>query len=93
MNSDERMRARLERWEAHRARGKTHFVLVRGMLQWGIASAFLWAAGMAWLQGKDFATLLTVALVIFPIGGILWGVAVWNLMERKRQKHAGSPRG
>lgn len=92
MTSDSTTARRLQTWEAHRARGKAHFVLVRGVLQWGVVTGILWAAAMAAMLDKDFFSLLPIALVLFPLGGILWGAAVWSLMERKRRKHAGAPR-
>lgn len=71
-------------WEAVRQKGILHFVIVRGVLGWGVWVA-LTSALTAWALTPhvQFGLLLKRSLVIFPIGGILWGLSVWFFTERK----------
>jgi hypothetical protein len=33
----------------------------------------------------SFLPKLIIALVLFPLGGILWGRAMWRLLDRKNK--------
>ena len=73
-----------EKWEKTRAKGRAHFIWVRGVLAWGGLTAIFWSAFMGFVIG-DAAPLsfLVVAIAIFPIGGYFWGIWVWEIGERK----------
>ena len=82
-----------ESWGRIRSRGKWHFVLVRGVLGWGLTMSALVLAAMFWalrngpIPGgvqptRDF--LMTTALPL--LGGTLllglgWGIATWYWSE------------
>jgi hypothetical protein len=56
---------------------RRRFVFRRGVLGWGVTTAFLWAAFSALLLGSPFWRSLAIALVVFPIGGLFFGRALW----------------
>ena len=76
--------AQADNWERIRRRGRRRFILVRGVLGWGVLTAVLWSALMAFLgMGVGFLGNLAVAIVLFPIGGLAFGAWAWSIGERK----------
>lgn len=83
--------ADISRWRRMRARGPYWFVLVWGVFNWGIGTAVLWTILMSLLseaRGRgDFESNVVsigiIALALFPVAGLCFGVTVWILNERK----------
>jgi hypothetical protein len=62
---------------------RSQYVLRFGVLAWGIPTAILFALIQSYRLGSDgFLFQLIPALIIFPLGGILFGRLMWWLMER-----------
>ena len=73
-----------ERWPAIRARGLTHFLLVKGMLLWGGAMFVAMGAFSAWRLGLDHPRLplmLAVTALLCALGGLVW--AATALLNRR----------
>jgi hypothetical protein len=76
------------RWEKIRNKGQHHFVFIRGAVYFGglmIASqtlfhAFILPGHFDWLQ-------FTLAFLFFPLGGVLWGIFLWNHLEAGYQSY------
>lgn len=68
------------------ASGKWPFVLKQGVVGWGLTTAVLFSAIMAFFNGASFFEGLPSALVTFGIGGIFWGLFMWYFLNR-RIKH------
>lgn len=84
MNKKERIK-----WEKIRSTGKRNFVIQYGVIRWGIPAAILWSFLMHfWRPEEPWYIRPLVALVIFPIGGIFWGILVWNINENKYKAQA-----
>ncbi|MHC4375837.1 MAG: hypothetical protein ACYS26_04465 [Planctomycetota bacterium] len=62
-----------QRLERTIAKGRTRFILVRGVLGWGVTTAVLWSVLMAISEGWSPWSTLPTALALFPIGGYFWG--------------------
>jgi hypothetical protein len=72
-----------ERWAKFSKLGRTQYVLRFGVLGWGIPTAILFALIQSYRRGSDgFLVQLIPALIIFPLGGILFGRLMWWMMER-----------
>ena len=73
------------RWPAIRARGRTHFILVRGMLAWG---GMMFIAGLVamWLMRSPPPRVLpgfvAITALLCVAGGAFWGAATWHLNEK-----------
>lgn len=81
-----------ERARKVRARGRWHFIFWRGVVGWGVPTAVIFSALMAWLdEGGSFQvgflTHFVLAIVLFPIGGIFWGAYMWRWLERQWARH------
>ena len=70
------------RWSITRQKGKTRFILLNGALGWGLTTAALYSLLMWLVLDTNLKVLLPIALILFPIGGLLWGWCVWSFSER-----------
>lgn len=74
----------VEKWEAIRAKGKKRFIWVNGFIGWGLTTAILWSLLMHFMQPAQIHWIRPlIALVLFPVGGLLWAHFVWQASERK----------
>ena len=72
------------RWRITRQKGMGKFIVMDGALGWGVPTALLWVLIMHFINPAfSFAHTLPVALVLFPLGGLVWGWAMWRFCERK----------
>lgn len=76
------------KWDQVRSKGMLRFVIVQGSLGWGLGSAVIFCLIMWLTSDMDIARLGPLALVAFPLGGLLWGAAMWWIMERQYARHA-----
>ena len=66
----------MNKWAKIREKGKQRFVLVNGVLGWGVSTAILWVFLMEFLEPSENIWVRPItALIIFPIAG----VAFWPL--------------
>jgi hypothetical protein len=80
-----------EKWTDLSKLGRKRFVLFYGVLGWGIPTAILFALIQSYLDGWDqFPYHLTQALLIFPLGGVVWGRVMWKFLERRHAKAAAT---
>jgi hypothetical protein len=71
------------KWEKLSKLGRSQFVLRYGVLGWGIPTAILFALWQSYANGFDgFLFKLIPALILFPLGGILWGRFMWWFLTR-----------
>ena len=74
---------KLEKWARIREKGKQRFVLVYGVLGWGVSTGLLWSLLMAFIEpSENVWGKLAIAMIIFPIAGIAFGHLTWNKSEK-----------
>lgn len=84
-------RVATERWTKIRERGRKRFVLLYGVLGWGVPTALLFTIWNGFAEGWDgLLAKLLISLVIFPIGGIFWGMLMWAFLERVNGRGVGA---
>lgn len=66
----------------------SQYVFRFGVLGWGVPTAVLFALIQYYRYGGSFLGWLGPAIVLFPLGGVLWGHIVYRLNERKFGKAA-----
>ncbi|MGL4837357.1 MAG: hypothetical protein ACRC22_07650 [Shewanella sp.] len=77
----------IEQWQAIRVKGKKHYIWRYGVLYWGLTTAVLWSIVMHFIQPAELIWLRPlVALVLFPLGGMLLGYMRWHSFEAKFKK-------
>lgn len=72
------------------------FILKKGLLQWGLSTAFLFTLFfpiLYWLINKmlgeptSYWSILGntayLAFIFFPVGGIIWGTIIWRFYKIK----------
>ncbi len=73
-----------EKWKVNRLKGKRHFIFKHGVLNWGLSTAILWIIVMHFAQPiEPMWVRPLIALVLFPLGGMLFGHFVWCSSEAK----------
>lgn len=77
-----------EKWRVIRAKGRMRFILLHGVLGWGLPMFILMAVVPRWL-GLPFnwEKYLLVGIILFPAGGAGFGGALWNACENQFRKH------
>ena len=73
----------LARWEATRRRGPWRFILLRGVLLWGLGCGLLFGllSASAFPQAPA-AQRWALSLSLFPLGGLVLGALLWRTHER-----------
>lgn len=77
----------LQRWEKTRQRGKWKFILFNGVLCWGAPMFFVMTFVLN--RGGDKAAtpgLIAISALIWTLGGMLFGLTIWTISERRYQK-------
>lgn len=69
----------LAKWEATRAKGMLRYVLVSGVLSYGLAMF----VAMTFIANRDKLSPAFVALsaVMWAVGGAVFGVLMWHAQE------------
>ena len=82
--------AALQRWEATRARGRRHFVVVTGLLSYGLPMFLV----MTFVVHRDRLSALFVAVsfLLWLLGGAAFGLLVWMFQERQYRRHRARQR-
>lgn len=60
------------------------FIVVRGILIWGIGTGVLFSAIEKILHHNLGVSLVARNLALFMIGGIFWGMTMWWIDKRQR---------
>lgn len=68
------------------AAGRWRFVLTHGVIGWGVTTAILFSLAMAILNGAFVLRNVALALALFCLGGIFWGLFMWQYMVWRRKK-------
>jgi hypothetical protein len=80
----QRIERRLDRWERIRAAGRKRFIVLWGVLGWGVCSALLFSVWIIRSEHESFWSgvgTAAVSLIVFPLGGIFFGYMTWIMCE------------
>ena len=80
-----RQRQRNRKWEKTRQRGRKAFLYRYGVFGWGLWSGVLFLIineGMS-INSFKFSFTTVLYIVLFMVGGYIWGTFMWNWMERQ----------
>jgi len=79
-------KTQLERLERQLSKGKPHFILVWGVIFWGIPVAIVSKLGLHFLGKRLFFDGLISWLIIFAISGVFYGMWLWSFQNKKYKK-------
>jgi hypothetical protein len=73
-----------DKWAKTRPMGRTKFVLLNGVLGWGVSVAVGWSVAMTAMNGRwdRFPLTFLIAIIGFPIGGYFVGRVMWAQPEK-----------
>lgn len=77
----------LDKWVATRDKGPVRFILIYGVLGWGLTTALLFSVISSFIGPRTFSEILGLAMIIFPLGGVAWGWMMWWLSERNWRRY------
>lgn len=76
----------LRKLEQKLNKGKLYYVVVHGILGWGIPTAVLFCLVQQVTGVQQTLHTIARALVMFPLSGILFGLFVWLFLKRQYNK-------
>ncbi|MGY1424505.1 hypothetical protein [Lysobacter sp. A289] len=78
----------LEKWKETRQKGMLRFVLVNGVLAYGLIMFIV----MTFVVHRDKLSVnfVWISAIVWSIGGALFGVLMWIINERKFHKINGA---
>ncbi len=76
-------KSRKERLNNIITKGKWHYILVHGVLLWGVSTAILFSIIWHFIGLSGFNTIILPSLLLFPLGGVLWGLIMWFIIKRE----------
>ncbi|PRO69001.1 hypothetical protein [Alteromonas gracilis] len=80
----------MDKWVKIREKGKQRFVIVNGVLGWGVTTAILWSVLMELIEpSENIWVRPIIALIIFPIAGVVFGHLMWDKSEKAYEKETG----
>jgi Ni/Fe-hydrogenase subunit HybB-like protein len=66
----------------------SYFVLVRGLLQFGILAAVVYVLLNVLMNGSSLSTVKWGIVIGFPVFGLLWGLLIWWYEQKRKSKGA-----
>lgn len=72
----------LTRIEANFKRGKVKYIILHGVVGWGLLSATLFVIFTYLTEGKSSPRDIILPFILFPISGIWWGLWAWRESKR-----------
>ncbi|HCY87638.1 MAG TPA: hypothetical protein DHV36_21065 [Desulfobacteraceae bacterium] len=75
-----------EKLERTISKGKLHYIIWNGVIGWGVLTAITFSLLQHFIGDKSFTEIIWISLTTFPIGGILWGLVMWPIINRKYRK-------
>ena len=78
----------IQRWEATRKKGKVNYVLVNGLLAWGLPMFVIMTFFVMRKRDEPLRLdLVAVSAALWTLGGLGFGLAIWTISEKKYQKY------
>src|SRR6266540_6641388 len=78
-------RMKPKRLEEIIARGKMRYILLYGVLGWGLSTAALGTCWSYYTNEKMSTADVVRPFVIFSMGGVLWGAFMWSFIQKKHR--------
>ena len=75
-----------ERLQKTIAKGKIRFIVVDGMLGWGLLTGILFSLSIHFFGSPMDANAIVLSLILFAFGGVIWGHFVWVGLEKALAK-------
>jgi len=70
------------RWARTRRGGRLRFILLYGVLGWGVLAGIIVAALRWWAEQGSLAQHVALSVIVFAVTGVGWGAWMWRVGER-----------
>jgi hypothetical protein len=81
----------IERWIETRKRGKWNYVLMHGVLAWGIPMFAVMTFVVNKREDRPLTPgMIAISAALWAVGGLCFGLAMWAVNERSYRKHLAS---
>jgi hypothetical protein len=68
------------------AKGKWHYIIVNGVLGWGVSTAVLFSLIQSFTSEESFADAIGLSIMLFPLAGVGWGLFMWFYINKQHCK-------
>ena len=76
-----------DKWQKMRAKGKEKFILINGLLSWGVPMFVVMTFVVNMPEnGEMVFGLIAINALIWALGGLAFGYFTWTLSEKNYQK-------
>jgi phosphate/sulfate permease len=65
------------------AKGQWHYIIVHGVLGWGVSTAVLFSLFQSVTSEQSFTDAIGLSMILFPIGGVGWGLFMWFYINKQ----------
>lgn len=72
-----------DQWEILRKKGKTKYILIHGLLLWGIPMSLIANAYLHFRGGIPWTPMVYYSTPIFLLLGLLFGYGTWKFLENR----------
>ena len=78
--------AQLNKLEKVISKGKWHYIIIHGVIGWGVTTAVLFSLLQSFTGETSFTEAIGLSLIMFPVGGIAWGFFMWFYYNKQYNK-------
>ena len=71
--------------------GKTRYILLHGVLGWGLLTASLFIIWTFFTKENMTTADIVIPFILFPISGIFWGASMWTRLKRRAPRDISDP--
>jgi len=75
-----------DQWEQLRKKGKKKYILIHGLLLWGIPMSIVANTYLNFRGGIPWIPMIYYTTPIFLVASLLFGFLMWNYLEKRYQK-------
>ena len=91
MDASDKVKKQQEQRKRMIAKGPWYFIIIFGVIGWGIPTALLFSLIMPYFNDSlTFVGVLKEAIIFFPLGGIFYGFGMWWWVNRSFKKQSPS---
>ncbi len=76
-----------DHWEQLRKKGKTKYILIHGLLLWGVPMSIIGSAYLHYRGGIPWKPMIYYSIPIFLIVGLFVGFILYKYLENSYNKH------
>jgi hypothetical protein len=78
----------LKKWEVTRQQGKAKYILLTGVLSWGLPMFVVMTFVVNRRRDETLSTgMIVFSAIMWAVGGALFGWSMWSISEKRYRKY------